>query len=62
MYYEQPTVEYRNEAIIYAYQDGSSLAYSTNNDLNARFTNKIVSPSIKVINANPIKPKHKCTF
>lgn len=46
--FEQPTVKYRNEAILFVYENGGSSAYSTVSSLNQRFPNQVVSPSIKV--------------
>jgi len=45
-YTEQPIIGIRNEAIIYALQDGTTQSYSTVSRLNSQFTNKLNGASI----------------
>jgi len=45
-YTEQPIIGIRNEAIVYALQDGTTQSYSTVSRLNSQFTNKLNGASI----------------
>jgi len=47
-YSEQPTIGIRNEAILYALQDGVSSSYSTVSSLNSQFSNQLTGASISV--------------
>jgi len=47
-YVEQPTIKYRGESIILNYQGNQLLGYSSVTDLDDMFSDKIISPSVKV--------------
>jgi hypothetical protein len=47
---EQPSITFRDEAIVYAYENAASKGYSTVADLNTVFEVAITNPSIRVWN------------
>jgi len=55
VYTEQPTVIFKNEIVIYNYENGETLAYSTVPNFNQILDNVISSPSIS---AKPIDSNH----
>ncbi len=48
VYAEQPKIVFRNELLMYNFQDNQLFAYSSVSSFNNRFENLIVSPTIKV--------------
>ena len=49
-YTEQPIINFKNEAIIFNFDDGASTGYASAVGLNDLFKTKINSPSVQVVN------------